>query len=67
MDLPEAFDSILHDLLIAKMHAYGFPKNSLVFFYSYLKRRKQNLRINNTFSNLTFKGTPRIYTRTDFI
>ena len=48
MDLLKAFDSILHDLLIAKMHTYGFSKNSLVFFYSYLKRRKQNVRINNT-------------------
>ena len=34
--------------LLQKMHAYGFSKNSMVFFYSYLKRRKQNVRINNT-------------------
>ena len=46
MDLSKAFDSILHDRLIAKMDAYGFSKNSLVFFYSYLKRRKQYVRIN---------------------
>ena len=60
MDLSKAFDSIPHDLLIAKMHAYGFSKNSLVFFYSYLKRRKQNVRINNTHSifQIFLSGVP---------
>ena len=60
MDLSKAFDSIPHDLLIAKMHAYGFSKNSLVFFYSYLKRRKQNVRINNTHSifQILLSGVP---------
>ena len=59
MDLSKAFDSIPHDL-IAKMHVYGFSKNSLVFFYSYLKRRKQNVRINNTHSifQILFSGVP---------
>ena len=45
MDLPEAFDSIPHDLLIARIHACGFSRNSLLFFYSYLKTRKQNFSI----------------------
>ena len=60
MDLSKAFDSIPHDLLIAKMHPYGFSKNSLVFFYSYLKRRKQNVRINNTHSifQILHSGVP---------
>ena len=60
MDFPKAFDSIPHDLLIAKMHAYGFSKNSLVFFYSYLKTRKQNIRINNTHSifQILLSGIP---------
>ena len=48
--MSKAFNSIPHELLFAKMHAYGFSKNCLVFFYSYLKRRKQNVRINNTHS-----------------
>ena len=50
MDLLKAFDSIPHDLLIAKMLAYGLSKDAVTFFYSYLKRRKQNVRINNTHS-----------------
>ena len=50
MDLLKAFDSIPHDLLIAKMLAYGFSKDAVTFFYSYLKRRKQNVWINNTHS-----------------
>ena len=50
MGLSKAFDCIPHDLLIAKLHAYGFSENSLTFFYSYLKRRNQNVKINNTYS-----------------
>ena len=47
MDLSKSFDSIPCDSLIAKLHAYGFSIGFVTFFYSYLKRRKQNVRINN--------------------
>ena len=50
MQLSKAFDCIPHNLLIAKLHAYDVSENSLTFFYSYLKRRKQNVKINNTYS-----------------
>ena len=50
MDLSKAFDSIPHDLLIAKMYAYGFSIDAVTFFYSYLERRKQNVRTNYTHS-----------------
>ena len=50
MDLSKAFDCIPDELLIAKMDAYGFSENALTFFFSYLKRRKQSVQINNIYS-----------------
>ena len=50
MDLSKAFDCIPYELVIAKMHAYGSDLNSLTFFYSHLKNRKQNVTVNNAWS-----------------
>ena len=36
MDLSKAFDCLNHDLLIAKLYAYGFSKESLTLIRSYL-------------------------------
>ena len=60
MDLSKAFDCIPHDLLIAKLHAYGFNKKALTFLYSYLKRRKQSVKINDTesFFQIILSGVP---------
>ena len=39
MDLPEAFDSLPHDILTAKPHAYGFEMSALKLVYSHLIHR----------------------------
>ena len=52
MDLSKAFDTINHDLLLAKLKAYGFSKQALSFMCSYLKNRRQRVQINNKFSSL---------------
>ena len=40
MDLSKAFDTINHDLLVAKLHIYGFGNDSLKLLYSYLTINK---------------------------
>ena len=39
MNLSRTFDTIIHDLLIAKLHVYGFSKESLKLIKSYLTNR----------------------------
>ena len=43
MDFSKAFDSINHDLLLAKLKAYGFSINTLDLICSYLKYQKQTI------------------------
>ena len=51
MDLSKTFDCIPHDLLIAKLHAYSFSLKTVTPTYSYLKRRKRKVKVNNVFSD----------------
>ena len=44
-DLSKVFDSLSHELLIAKPSAYGFDQESLEFIRSYLNDRKQRTGI----------------------
>ena len=50
MDLSKAYDCLPHDLIIAKLEAYGFGKKSLRLIYSYLTKRKQRVKIFSTLS-----------------
>ena len=49
MDLPKVFETINHDLLLAKLKAYGFSTKALKLMH-YIKNRKQKVQINNNFS-----------------
>ena len=51
MDLSKAFDTLNHELLIAKLHAYGFGKESLMLLLSYLSNSLQRTKINPSFSS----------------
>ena len=60
MDLSKAFDTLNHELLIAKLHAYGFSKESLKLVLSYLTNRWQRTKINKSFSSWSelLQGVP---------
>ena len=59
-DISKAFDCLPHNLIIAKLHAYGFDKASLRLMHSYLTDRYQRVKINNSYSlwSLIKHGVP---------
>ena len=59
-ELSKAFDCIDHNLLIAKLNAYGFDKQSINFIYSYLTKRKQRTKVDSAVSSweMLFSGVP---------
>ena len=51
IDLSKAFDSICHNLLLAKLHTYGVGEEAIDFLDSYLSGRKQRVKIKGVFSD----------------
>ena len=60
IDLLKAFDCVPHDLLLAKLAAYGIDDNLILYIHSYLLNRKQCVCINNILSefNKVISGVP---------
>ena len=50
-DRTKAFDCLDHELLIAKLNAYGFSLPALRLINDYLSNRRQRTRIGNSFSD----------------
>ena len=59
-DLSKAFDCLEHDLIIAKLNAYGFGYKALKIIRSYLVNRQQRVKVNSSYSSWTeiISGVP---------
>ena len=49
--MSKAFDCLSHDLLLAKLNAYGFSLPALKLKESYLSNKKQRTKINSEFAS----------------
>ena len=60
MDLSKAFDCLPHEIIIAKLAAYGLGKGALQVIFSYLKNRKQSVKVKGIQSllKLILSGVP---------
>ena len=50
MDLSKACDCLPHDLLIAKLEAYGLGNGSLNLLLDYLSFKKQRIKVGSAYS-----------------
>ena len=50
-NLSKGFDCLSHDLLIAKLHAYGLDIDSLNILQDYLSNRKQRIKVDSFYSS----------------
>ena len=49
-DLSKGFDCLDHELLIAKLSAYGYSLPALKLIHDYLSHKKTEIRVNNSYS-----------------
>ena len=63
MDHSKAFDCLPHQLIVAKLRAYGADLDACALLWSYLSHRIQNVRVNSTVSDWmpVTKGVPQGY------
>ena len=54
MVLSKVFETLNHNLLIDKLGAYGFERDSLSFMKKYSNDRQQQVRVNKNFSTPRF-------------
>ena len=50
-NLSRAFDCMPHELMIAKLDAYGVDLKALILISNYVRNRKQRYKINNSYSD----------------
>ena len=50
MDLSKAYDCLSHDLLFAKLGAYGLDRCNLRLLMDYLNSRKQRTKVGSSYS-----------------
>ena len=53
MDLSKVYDRLKHRLLLPKLQVYGFSKESIRLFFSYLTNRTQRNKMASIFSDST--------------
>ena len=47
----KAFDTIHHELLLAKLQAYGFTRESLLILFSYFSDHWQHVKTDSSFNS----------------
>ena len=60
MDMSKAFDKVCHHRLLSKLHKFGFGRNLLQWFQSYLTDRRQRVTVSGAISEPLpiFSGVP---------